>query len=96
MKMPCPKCGDLSPFRLRPETSHYGEIRCWLHGHAWIPKPDTERKPKRKANRKLLELIPAKETPFGRFLVLLCLLLQPILLLLVPALLVLEALRYDE
>lgn len=61
---PCPRCGAESPFRLRPDTTHYGEIRCAVHGHEWIRKPENERKPRRKANRKLLELFPADRRDF--------------------------------
>jgi hypothetical protein len=55
---PCPKCGQPSPFRLRPDTQHHGEIRCLVHGHIWIPKPTELKTPRRKVNRDLFELVP--------------------------------------
>lgn len=45
-------------FRPRPDTAHYGEVRCPVHGHRWIPKPTEDKKQRRKANIKLLKLIP--------------------------------------
>ena len=55
---PCPKCGLLVPFQLRPDQpKHYGEIRCPRHGHAWVPKPEAEKRPRRKSNLELLEAI---------------------------------------
>jgi 5-methylcytosine-specific restriction endonuclease McrA len=63
-EFPCPQCGALSPFRLRPETPHYGEIRCLEHGHHWISKPDNEKRQKRKPSRKLLKLIPEDRQTF--------------------------------
>lgn len=56
-KMPCRSCGAMLQVQLRPDTRHYGEIRCPIHGHQWIAKPENEKRPRRKANRKLLPLI---------------------------------------
>ena len=56
--MPCPKCGQESPFRLRPDTQHHGEIRCLTHGHAWISKPNELKTVRRKVNRDLFDLVP--------------------------------------
>ena len=56
--MPCLKCGHESPFRLRPDTQHHGEIRCPVHGHMWIPKPQELKTPRRKVNRDLFNLVP--------------------------------------
>lgn len=56
-EMPCPSCGQSAPFVLRPDTRHYGEVRCPEHGHRWISKPDSAKNPRRKANRKLLPAI---------------------------------------
>lgn len=56
-EMPCPRCGVLSPFKLRPETPHYGEIRCAEHGHNWIPKPSDEKRTRRKTSLKLMAAI---------------------------------------
>jgi hypothetical protein len=55
---PCPKCGLESPFNLRPDTRHHGEIRCLVHGHLWIAKPDELKAVRRKRNRKLIDEIP--------------------------------------
>ena len=57
---PCPSCGAMLLLRLRPDTNHYGEIRCTsCNRHQWIAKPENEKRPRRKANRKLLPLIDA-------------------------------------
>lgn len=56
--MACPKCGHESPFRLRPDTQHHGEIRCPTHGHMWVPKPVDLKPERRKVNRDLFELVP--------------------------------------
>jgi uncharacterized Zn finger protein (UPF0148 family) len=54
----CPKCGQICAFTPRPDTQHYGEIRCPVHGHSWISKPSEDRKPKRKTNEALRKLLP--------------------------------------
>jgi 5-methylcytosine-specific restriction endonuclease McrA len=54
----CPKCGKELRINLRPETQHYGEIRCPFHGHQWIGKPAEGKKPKRKDNADLIPLLP--------------------------------------
>ena len=56
--MPCPKCGVESRFKLRPDTQHYGEIRCAVHGHRWIAKPSDQKTARRKVNPDLFELVP--------------------------------------
>ena len=55
----CPKCGRSCSFNPRPETQHWGEIRCLTHGHCWIPKRLEDRKPRRKTNECLKPLLPA-------------------------------------
>ncbi len=62
--MPCPKCGADSPFRLRPELQHYGEIRCAVHGHAWIAKPSEQKTLRRKVNPELFDLVPDQMRDF--------------------------------
>ena len=54
----CPLCGRCCKVTLRPETPHYGEIRCPDHGHFWVPKPEEAKHRKRKGNIKLRKLIP--------------------------------------
>jgi 5-methylcytosine-specific restriction endonuclease McrA len=54
----CPKCGHLCAFTPRPDTQHWGEIRCPIHAHRWIPKPAEDRKPRRKTNECLKHLLP--------------------------------------
>jgi 5-methylcytosine-specific restriction endonuclease McrA len=61
---PCPKCGQESPFKLRPDTQHHGEIRCPTHGHLWISKPTELKTPRRKINRELFELVPGDMQEF--------------------------------
>ena len=61
---PCRKCGFLCPVTLRPGTPHYGEIRCPLHGHDWVPKPKEKKVPKKRANLSLRKHIPK---PFNFF-----------------------------
>ena len=56
----CPKCGALCGFQPRPETQHWGEIRCPQHGHAWVRKPDETKKPRRRTNECLRSLLPAE------------------------------------
>ena len=53
----CPKCGVSLPFTPRPETSHYGHIRCPNHGFLWIAKPADERKQARRNNKDLRPLL---------------------------------------
>lgn len=55
---PCRKCGGPCPITLRPDTLHYGEIRCPLHGHSWVPKPRESKVPRKRANLSLRKLIP--------------------------------------
>lgn len=57
--LPCPKCGIRLEFTLRPETQHYGCVRCPNHGFLWISKPDEDRKPRRRSNKELRPLLPA-------------------------------------
>jgi len=54
----CPKCGHACAFSPRPDTQHWGSIRCPQHGFLWIPKPTEDRKPKRKTNECLKYLLP--------------------------------------
>lgn len=54
----CPSCDRLLEVTLRPDTPHYGEIRCPDHGHSWVPKPDEVKRQKRKKNTKLRKLMP--------------------------------------
>jgi uncharacterized Zn finger protein (UPF0148 family) len=51
-------------FTPRPDTQHYGDIRCPVHGHTWIPKPQEDRKPRRRANKDLRSLLPADRRHF--------------------------------
>ena len=64
--MPCPKCGADSPFRLRPDTQHYGEIRCPVHGHAWIPKPSEQKTARRKVGKEFFEFAPEDMRDAGK------------------------------
>ena len=61
---PCPKCERECRFTPRPDTQHYGSIRCPVHGFLWIPKPDTEKKPKRKTNSDLVCQLPENRRDF--------------------------------
>lgn len=54
----CPKCGHACAFSPRPETQHWGSIRCPDHGFLWISKPSEDRKPKRKTNEALRKSLP--------------------------------------
>jgi hypothetical protein len=54
----CPKCGHVCAFNPRPDTQHWGSIRCPDHGFLWIPKPSEDRKPKRKTNEALRKSLP--------------------------------------
>ena len=56
---PCPKCGAQSSFKLRPDTQHWGEVRCPEHGHSWIKKPDDEKKRTLKRNQSLVKDFPS-------------------------------------
>jgi 5-methylcytosine-specific restriction endonuclease McrA len=61
-QVPCPTCGLLVPLVL-VTPPHYAEGRCPEHSHFWVPKPGTEKDPRRKASRKLLKLIePERRT----------------------------------
>lgn len=55
----CPQCGKKLLVRLRPDTQHWGEIRCPVHGHRFIPKPEEFKKPKRKTNLSLVCFLPS-------------------------------------
>ena len=57
---PCPKCGQESPFRLRDDVQHYGDIKCPTHGHMWVSKPTELKTVRRKVNRDLFELVSNK------------------------------------
>jgi 5-methylcytosine-specific restriction endonuclease McrA len=61
---PCPKCQHLCIVKLTPEKTHYGEIRCPIHGHSWVPKPSEDRKPKRKTNADLINHLPQDRRDF--------------------------------
>ena len=63
-QLPCPKCGIMLPFTLREDIQHFGEIRCPVHGHRFIPKPKEEKRPKRKANSDLIYALPADRRHF--------------------------------
>ena len=56
--MPCPKCGQELPFRLRDDVQHYGDVICPTHGHSWISKPSELKTPRRKGNREFRETAP--------------------------------------
>jgi len=57
MLFECRLCKHPCEVKLRPDTPHYGEIRCPDHGHSWVPKPDEEKHRKRKRNAKLRKSI---------------------------------------
>lgn len=61
---PCPKCSRPLAFKPRPETQHFGEVRCPEHGHRWIPKPAENKKPKRKSNSKLIQGLTERQQNF--------------------------------
>ena len=65
--MPCPKCGELHPFTPRPDTQHFGSIRCPEHGFRWIPKPAEDTKPRRRTNKNLIPALPADRRNFCWF-----------------------------
>jgi 5-methylcytosine-specific restriction endonuclease McrA len=56
----CPKCGHLCHFNPRPDTQHWGSIRCPNHGFFWIPKPSEDKKLGQRSNKDLAPLIPAE------------------------------------
>lgn len=78
----CPKCGYLCEISLRPDTKHYGEIRCPEHGHRWVPKPNSEKNKKRKVNAHLKKYIPESYQGFCE----LCLRSKSLLMSLKPSL----------
>lgn len=51
----CPKCGELCSFTPRPDTQHWGAIRCSQHGFLWIPKPAEAKNARRKVNPNLMD-----------------------------------------
>lgn len=53
-QLQCPSCWRMLPFTPRPDTQHWGEIRCPSHGHRFVPKPAEAKKPKRKTNWALI------------------------------------------
>lgn len=57
-KVECPKCGIDCQFTPRPDTNHFGSIRCSEHGFLWIAKPDDMRRKKRKTNANLINKLP--------------------------------------
>jgi hypothetical protein len=61
---PCPKCAQWLPFKLRPDTQHWGEIRCAEHGHFWVPKPAGEKPARPKRNWRLIDEIPREWREF--------------------------------
>ncbi|NCA24566.1 MAG: HNH endonuclease [Betaproteobacteria bacterium] len=63
-EVPCPKCGQLLPFTPRPDTSHFGAIRCPDHGFIWISKPPETAKPRRRRNAELIPTLPADRQAF--------------------------------
>jgi 5-methylcytosine-specific restriction endonuclease McrA len=60
-EMQCPKCSRLLWFTPRPDTQHYGCVRCPEHGFLWIPKPSEEKKPRRKTNSDLASKLPPEQ-----------------------------------
>jgi len=60
----CPVCKHPCEVTLRLDTPHYGEIRCPDHGHRWVPKPNPEKRAKRKSNLKLKKAIPGNYNDF--------------------------------
>lgn len=57
-EQPCPKCGTPCAVTPRPDTQHWGEIRCPEHGHAWVRKPTEAQAPRRKTNHDLRKAVP--------------------------------------
>lgn len=56
---PCPHCGCATFVKPRPETMHFGEIRCPSHGHIkWVPKPVDLKTTRRKVNKDFFEFAP--------------------------------------
>lgn len=55
----CPKCGADLPFTPRPDTQHYGCVRCPQHGFLWISKPSETKPAARRNNKDLRPLLPA-------------------------------------
>ena len=62
--VPCPKCGLSLAFTPRPETSHFGFVRCPEHGFLWISKPADDAGPKRRRNAHLIPALPADRRDF--------------------------------
>lgn len=62
--IPCPVCSRPCIFTPRPDTQHHGAIRCPDHGFRWIPKPSDDRKPRRKTNSDLINLLPITRRHF--------------------------------
>lgn len=60
----CPVCGDECAFTPRPDTQHWGSIKCQAHGFRWIPKPAEGQKPRRKTNASLRTALPEGMTDF--------------------------------
>ena len=60
----CPKCGRPCELTPRPDTQHHGSIRCPVDGFRWIPKPDENRKPRRKVNSDLITTLPDDRRAF--------------------------------
>lgn len=63
----CPKCGQSLPFAPRPETQHYGCIRCPVHGFLWISKPTESKRSRRRNNADLRRLIPSEKNSYCWF-----------------------------
>jgi 5-methylcytosine-specific restriction endonuclease McrA len=63
----CPKCGAICAFTPRPDTQHYGAIRCIAHGYLWISRPKEDQKPRRKANKNLIGKLPELKQNFCWF-----------------------------
>jgi len=78
----CPFCNYPCEVTLRTDTPHYGEIRCPEHGHAWVPKPNSEKNKKRKVNAHLKKYIPESYQGFCE----LCLRSKSLLMSLKPSL----------
>lgn len=63
----CPKCQRLLPFTPRPDTQHYGSIKCPDHGFRWIPKPAEDAKARRRRSSDLASALPDDRRDFCWF-----------------------------
>jgi 5-methylcytosine-specific restriction endonuclease McrA len=60
----CVKCGERLPFTPRPQTAHYGYVRCPEHGVIWIPKPGKANKARRSPDTNIHNHVPSGRKDF--------------------------------